>query len=218
MPCRSCGSARAAPVSRARRSLHGDRPSGGFSDAEIEEAARILPALSLVAYRIGLLHVATETLGAYLGPQTGGRVLQGKIRRGDSQVISAAPRLLGPSLRPVRRWSVFSWPAWCQASGGFPRIVARTRSSSVSLHVEQQYPCRPRLADIRIRALLLSGFASTTRRSELAALDVEDIEETAEGLRVTIRRSKTDQEGHGHVIAIPRGVIACPVAALKAWA
>jgi integrase len=36
-------------------------------------------------------------------------------------------------------------------------------------------------------------------------------------LRVIIRRSKTDQEGHGHVIAIPRGVIACPVAALKAW-
>jgi integrase len=55
------------------------------------------------------------------------------------------------------------------------------------------------------------------RRSELAALDFEDIEETADGLRVTIRRSKTDQEGHGHVIAIPRGVIACPVAALKAW-
>ena len=36
-------------------------------------------------------------------------------------------------------------------------------------------------------------------------------------MRVTIRRSKTDQEGHGHVIAIARGVIACPVAALRAW-
>jgi hypothetical protein len=45
-------------------------------------------------------------------------------------------------------------------------------------------------------------------------LDVE--EETPDGLRVTIRRSKTDQEGHGHVIAIPRGMIACPVTALKA--
>ena len=48
-------------------------------------------------------------------------------------------------------------------------------------------------------------------------MNLEDIEETPEGLRVTIRRSKTDQEGHGHVIAIPRGVIACPVTALKAW-
>ena len=72
------------PFSKRRTGLQGaalsmatDRP-GDFSDAEIEEAARILPALSLVAYRIGLLHVATETLGAYLGPQTGARVLQGK--------------------------------------------------------------------------------------------------------------------------------------------
>ena len=73
----------------AALSMATDRP-GGFVDAEIEETARVLPALSLVAYRIGLLHVATETLGAYLGPQTGARVLQGRIRRGDSQVISAA--------------------------------------------------------------------------------------------------------------------------------
>ena len=48
-------------------------------------------------------------------------------------------------------------------------------------------------------------------------MNADDIEETPEGLRVTIRRSKTDQEGHGHVIAIPHGVIACPVTALKAW-
>jgi adenylate cyclase len=66
-----------------------DRP-GGFADGEFEAVERILPALSVVAYRIGLSHVATETLGAYLGPQTGAHVLQGMIRRGDSQVISAA--------------------------------------------------------------------------------------------------------------------------------
>jgi site-specific recombinase XerD len=38
-----------------------------------------------------------------------------------------------------------------------------------------------------------------------------------EGLLITIRRSKTDQEGKGRKVAIPRGEIACPVAALKAW-
>jgi len=47
------------------------------------------------------------------------------------------------------------------------------------------------------RALLLIGFAGAFRRSELVALDVEDVEEVPEGLRVTIRRSKTDQEGRG---------------------
>jgi adenylate cyclase len=105
------------PFSKGRTGLQGAALSiatdrqGGFSDAEIEEAARILPALSLVAYRIGLLHVATETLGAYLGPQTGARVLQGKIRRGDSQVISAA--LLLADLR------------------GFTALVDRARGTEV---------------------------------------------------------------------------------------
>jgi len=50
----------------------------------------------------------------------------------------------------------------------------------------------------------------------LVTLNVEDIEEVAEGLRVTIRRGKTDQEARGAVIAIIRGEIACPVAALRA--
>src|SRR5262245_57402061 len=48
-------------------------------------------------------------------------------------------------------------------------------------------------------------------------LNVEDIEETPEGMLVTLRRSKTDQEGLGRRVAIPRGEIACPVAALRAW-
>jgi integrase len=56
-----------------------------------------------------------------------------------------------------------------------------------------------RLSEIRDRALLLIGFAGAFRRSELVALDVEDVEEVPEGLRVTIRRSKTDQEGQGAV-------------------
>jgi site-specific recombinase XerD len=74
-----------------------------------------------------------------------------------------------------------------------------------------------RLSSLRDRALLLLGFAGAFRRSELTALDFEDLEETADGLRVTIRQSKTDQEGRGVVIAIPWGRVACPVKALKAW-
>jgi len=73
------------------------------------------------------------------------------------------------------------------------------------------------LANLRDRALLLLGFAGAFRRSELVALDVEDVAETAQGLTVIIRHSKTDQEGAGAKIAIVRGTIACPVAALKAW-
>jgi hypothetical protein len=69
----------------------------------------------------------------------------------------------------------------------------------------------------RDRALLLLGFALAARRSELVALDVADLEECPEGLRVTIRRSKTDQEGAGAVVAVCRGSIACPVAAVRDW-
>jgi site-specific recombinase XerD len=73
------------------------------------------------------------------------------------------------------------------------------------------------LRELRNRAILLLGFAGAFRRSELVALDVVDIEWSTEGALVTIRRSKTDQEGLGRKVAIPHGEIACPVAALKAW-
>ena len=66
------------------------------------------------------------------------------------------------------------------------------------------------LRELRDRAILLLGFAGAFRRSELVALNVEDIEEAAEGLLVTLRRSKADQEGVGRRVAIPRGEIACP--------
>ena len=48
-------------------------------------------------------------------------------------------------------------------------------------------------------------------------LDLGDIEWTTEGALVTIRRSKTDQEGLGRKVGIPRGDVACPVTSLEAW-
>jgi integrase len=65
--------------------------------------------------------------------------------------------------------------------------------------------CLETLAGARDRALLALGFAGAFRRSELVALEVIDLAETPDGLRITIRRSKTDQEGQGAEIAIPRG-------------
>jgi site-specific recombinase XerD len=73
------------------------------------------------------------------------------------------------------------------------------------------------LRQLRDRAILLIGFASAMRRSELVAANVEDLEWTTEGVMIRIRRSKTDQEGQGASVAVPKGETACPVAALKAW-
>jgi integrase len=77
--------------------------------------------------------------------------------------------------------------------------------------------CPDTLVGKRDRALLALGFAGAFRRSELVALRVEDLAEVPDGLRVTIRRSKTDQEGQGQEIAIPRGYKLRPVEAVQAW-
>jgi site-specific recombinase XerD len=70
---------------------------------------------------------------------------------------------------------------------------------------------------LRDRALLSLGFAGAFRRSELVALDVADIAFCKRGMLITIRRSKTDQEGDGATIAIVKGKAACPVQAVKEW-
>lgn len=71
----------------------------------------------------------------------------------------------------------------------------------------------------RDRALLLLGFAGAFRRSELASLDVDDLRFVPDGVIVTLRRSKTDQEGAGTTKGIKLGSAAetCPVRALQAW-
>lgn len=76
-----------------------------------------------------------------------------------------------------------------------------------------------RLRSVRNRAALAIGWAGGFRRSELLALDLRDVQKVPEGLRVTIRRSKTDQEGKGRVIGLPyAGVLGvCPVRSYDAW-
>jgi integrase len=73
------------------------------------------------------------------------------------------------------------------------------------------------LLGVRDRAMLLVGFAGAFRRSELVALQVEDLTFTEDGVKILIRKSKTDQDGAGQTVAITRGVNMCPVDALKAW-
>lgn len=69
----------------------------------------------------------------------------------------------------------------------------------------------------RDRALLALGFAGAFRRSELVALDVADLIEDPEGLRVMVRRSKVDQEGRGFEKAVPHGRTIRPVALVREW-
>jgi integrase len=72
---------------------------------------------------------------------------------------------------------------------------------------------------LRDRALLLIGFSGGFRRSELAALDFADIADVEDGLKITIRRSKSDQEGQGRTLGIPYGSDpkTCPVRVYRKW-
>jgi integrase len=71
----------------------------------------------------------------------------------------------------------------------------------------------------RDRALVLLGFAGAFRRSELVGLGIEDCVFGKDGLTVTLRRSKTDQDGAGRKIGIPYGSNpeTCPVRTIQAW-
>lgn len=71
----------------------------------------------------------------------------------------------------------------------------------------------------RDRALLTLGWSGAFRRSELVALTVANVARSSEGLIVTVRRSKGDQEGRGAEKGIPYASRAayCPVRSLDAW-
>ena len=71
----------------------------------------------------------------------------------------------------------------------------------------------------RDRAILLIGFYAALRRSELSAINVEDVKVTPDGLVLTLPRRKTDQTGEGTTIGLPAKAdpAICPVRAWQDW-
>jgi site-specific recombinase XerD len=72
---------------------------------------------------------------------------------------------------------------------------------------------------LRDKALILIGFAGGFRRSELVSIEHEDVEFVREGVKIFVKRSKTDQSGEGMTKAIPSfdNVKYCPVQHLENW-
>jgi len=105
---------------------------------------------------------------------------------------------------------------------GVRRIHGRPQRRVAPLRIDQLSAIISELGhstrDIRDRALLLMGFAGAFRRSELTAINCDAIERAEQGVEIMLPRSKTDQEGRGRSVAIPRvGGPICPVAALDTW-
>ena len=82
-----------------------------------------------------------------------------------------------------------------------------------------QYLNGDELQQARDKAILLVGFYGAMRRSEIAGLDVEDLQFSKLGLLITLRKSKTDQMDQGQLIAIPyvKDKEYCAVTALRKW-
>ena len=72
---------------------------------------------------------------------------------------------------------------------------------------------------LRDRSIILIGFSGGFRRNEIVSLNYEDLDFVQEGLKINLRRSKTDQFGEGSIKALPyfNNTQYCPVLSLKKW-
>ncbi|MFC4630782.1 site-specific integrase [Promicromonospora alba] len=142
---------------------------------------------------IGTINVACAAIG-YEHQRAGlpdpiTDAMVGRVRRGLRRIVGVAPRR---QARPLVGEEV-------------RQIVARIDPGTA--------------AGARDRALILIGFASALRRSELAALTLADVEFRLGGVVLTVRRSKADQDGEGQIVAVAAGehTSTDPVAALRTW-
>ena len=165
------------------------------------------------AYRFIALPAPPETIGGYLAAHAGTLSVATLTRRLSS--IAIGHRNAGYSLDTKH-------PAIRDVMGGIRRThgVAQRQAAPMTVPVTRLVvaTCAGTLIDRRDRALVLAGVAGAFRRSELVALDVADLAAVPEGYRITIRRSKSDQDGEGQVIQLGRtGRATCPVGAVEAW-
>jgi len=78
---------------------------------------------------------------------------------------------------------------------------------------------KEKIKKLRDRTIILIGFSGGFRRNEIVSLDYDDLDFVPEGLKISVKRSKTDQFGEGTIKALPYFDNAqyCPVISLKNW-
>ncbi len=101
---------------------------------------------------------------------------------------------------------------------GTPENKAQALTLEQLIHLHHYFQNQGTLQALRDNALLQIGFFGAFRVSELVAISVEHLQNTPEGLRVLIPRSKTDPNGQGQFCAIPMGnTTICPIRTLQVW-
>lgn len=166
------------------------------------------------AHTLAALPAAPETVALFLADQAQNHVAASTLNR-RLAAIKCAHEAQGHATPTAHKGVTAALKGIRRAKGTAP---TKKKAATADIVKEMVRHCPPTLTGKRDRALLLLGFAGAFRRAELVALTVADLVFADDGLRITIRKSKTDQEGAGQVIAIPHGSqLFCPVAALKRW-
>jgi integrase len=157
---------------------------------------------------------APVTVGAWLAAAGPGYAMPTLRRR--VAAVARACRLAGHPLDTKH-------PAIRETLRGIGRkhgAPARRSAALTTAEIRKlSHICGTSLRGVRDRALFLLGFAGALRRSELVGLNLAHVKWTGEGLKLLVERSKTDKQGEGAEISIPRGHSGqtCPVAALREW-
>ena len=162
----------------------------------------------------GPLPAAPETVAAYIA-ECAGHLKPGSIQRRLNAIAEAhkaagldsptAAGMVKNTMKGIRR-----------TLGTAPAQKSPTLTDDIRAMVDA---ADAGLIGARDRALILLGFAGAFRRSELVALDIEDCTFGKDGLTITLRRSKTDQQAAGRKIGIPYGSNpeTCPVRTVQEW-
>src|SRR5215472_5375224 len=195
---------RAAAFARASRSPATRRAYG--SDWRHFEAWALAAGYSA-------LPATSGTVGIYLAAHAG-QLTHSTLRRRVA-AIAVAHKLAGYAFDARH-------PAIHDVLAGIRRELGARASTKNAITVDDLRAMIRRLPQnlhgTRDKAILLIGFAGAFRRSEIEALDVEDIAIVSRGVAINVRHSKTDQAGLGKRVGISRSKKAtCPVAALEAW-
>ncbi|MCY3815738.1 MAG: site-specific integrase [Gammaproteobacteria bacterium] len=184
--------------------------------AEYCRRARIADPLTVSPETVATFLISLTTQGS---PKSGQVLSMGTVALYASaitkQYVSAG--LSSPTRHPTVTATL---KGLARLNGTAPRQVMALRENHIEAMLAQ---CPDTPIGCRDAAILALGFAAALRRSEICALRVSDINivEPRQGAQrrmlLTIRRSKTDQTGKGHKIAVPEGKVIRPIQRLEAW-
>lgn len=163
------------------------------------------------------LPASTDTICLFLSELTTiGRAVSTIVRAltsvNKAHEIAGFPSIRNPILKATLRG--------LKRERGMPKNKMKGISYSEILEMADHCECS--FLGVRDQAILMLGWCSAVRRSELIALNIGDLDFSEQGVIVTVKRSKTDQDGQGKHIAIPyaknksKNKI-CAVKSVKYW-